>query len=60
MFIEALFIISRSWKEPRCPSKRNGYRKCGTFIQWSSTQLLKTILHEIHSHMNGPRKYHPE
>jgi hypothetical protein len=21
MFIEALFIIARSWKEPRCPSK---------------------------------------
>jgi hypothetical protein len=20
MFIEALFIIARSWKEPRCPS----------------------------------------
>ena len=41
MFIAALFIIARSWKEPRCPSQRNGYRKCGTFTQWSTTQLLK-------------------
>jgi hypothetical protein len=30
MFIAALFIIARSWKEPRCPQQRNGYRKCGT------------------------------
>ena len=26
MFIEALFIIARSWKEPRCPSTGNGYK----------------------------------
>jgi hypothetical protein len=25
------------------PQKRNGYRKCGTFTQWSATQLLKTM-----------------
>jgi hypothetical protein len=33
MFIAALFIIARRWKEPRCPSteERNEYRKCGTF-----------------------------
>ena len=42
MFIAALFIIARSWKEPRCPSTRNGYRKCGTFTQWSTVQLLET------------------
>jgi hypothetical protein len=35
MFITALFIIARSWKEPRCPQQRNGYRKCGTFTKWS-------------------------
>jgi hypothetical protein len=43
MSIAALFIIARSWKEPRCPSQRNGYRKCGTFTQWSTTQLFKAI-----------------
>jgi hypothetical protein len=41
MFIEALFIIARKWKETRCLSQRNEYRKCGTFTQWSATQLLK-------------------
>jgi hypothetical protein len=36
VFIEALFIITRSWKQPRCPSRRNGYRKYGTFRQWNT------------------------
>jgi hypothetical protein len=43
MFIAALFIIARSWKEPRCPQQRDGYKKCGTFTQWSTTQLLKRM-----------------
>jgi hypothetical protein len=44
MFIAALFIIARSWKESRCPSRENGYRKYGKFTQWSTTtQLLKTM-----------------
>ena len=28
MFIAAIFIIARIWKEPRCPSTEDGYRKC--------------------------------
>jgi hypothetical protein len=44
MFIAALSIIARSWKKnPDVPQQRNGYRTCGTFTQWSTTQLLKTI-----------------
>jgi hypothetical protein len=27
MFIEALFIIARSWKEPRCPSTEDWIQK---------------------------------
>jgi hypothetical protein len=27
MFIAALFIIDRSWKEPRCPSKEEQIQK---------------------------------
>jgi hypothetical protein len=38
MFISALFIIARSWKEPRGMDTENG-----TFTQWSTTQLLKTM-----------------
>jgi hypothetical protein len=28
-------------KNPDVPQQRNGYKKCGTFTQWSTTQLLK-------------------
>jgi hypothetical protein len=30
-------------KNPDAPQQRNGYRKCGIFTQWSTTQLLKTM-----------------
>jgi hypothetical protein len=39
MFIADLFVIDRSWKEPRCPSTEEWIQK--TFTQWSTTQLLK-------------------
>ena len=31
MFIAALFIMYRMWKQPRCPSTEDLTRKCGTF-----------------------------
>jgi hypothetical protein len=43
MFIAALFIIVRSWKEPRCPSTEEHIKKYGTFTQWRTTQLLKRL-----------------
>jgi hypothetical protein len=43
MFIADLFIIAEAGKNPGMPKERNGYRKYGTFIQWSTTQLLKTM-----------------
>ena len=30
-------------KNPDAPKQRNGYKKYGTFTQWSTTQLLKRI-----------------
>ena len=42
IFITALFIIARTWKQPRCPSA-NGQESCGTYTQWSITQPLKRI-----------------
>jgi hypothetical protein len=33
MFIVAFFVIVRNWKQPTCPMKKNGYRKCGSFTQ---------------------------
>jgi hypothetical protein len=43
MFISALFIISEPGKNPDVPQQKNGYRKCGTFTQWSTIQQLKTM-----------------
>jgi hypothetical protein len=42
MFIAALFVIVRSWKQSRCPSMEDRYRKCGSFKQWNAVQLLRT------------------
>jgi hypothetical protein len=45
MFIAALFIRARDWKEPRCPLTEEWIQKMCTdsFIQWSTTQLLKRM-----------------
>jgi hypothetical protein len=40
MFIVAVFIIARIWNKPDAPQQWNEYRKCGTFTQWSTTQLI--------------------
>jgi hypothetical protein len=34
---------SDSIKYSFLPQQRNGYRKCGTFTQWGTTQLLKRM-----------------
>jgi hypothetical protein len=39
MFIVALFIIDRNWKQARCPSTKE--ENMGTFTQWSIAQLFK-------------------
>ena len=43
MFTAALFIIARTWKQPRCPSADEWIESCGTYTQWSITQPLKRI-----------------
>jgi hypothetical protein len=42
MFIAALFIIARSWKEARCPSKEEWIQKMWYIYTMEYTQLLKT------------------
>ena len=37
-FIAALFTIARTGKQPKCPSTRNGYRRCGTYKQGNIMQ----------------------
>jgi hypothetical protein len=42
MFIAALFVIARSWKEPRCPSTEEWIQKMWYYL-YITTQLLKTM-----------------
>ena len=42
MFIAALFLIARTWRQPRCPSTDEWIRKLW-YTQWSITQPLKRI-----------------
>jgi hypothetical protein len=51
MFIEALFIIARRWKEPGCPSTEEWIQKMW-FIYIMDTQLLKTM-NSCNSQTNG-------
>ena len=44
MFIAALSVIARSWKEPRFPSMEEWIRKkSGIFTQWSTIQPSETM-----------------
>ena len=40
---QLLAVIIKADMNPYVPQQRNGYRKCGAFTQWSTTQLLKTM-----------------
>ena len=39
MFIAALFIIAKTWKQPKCPSRDEWIKK----IQWNTTQPQKRM-----------------
>jgi hypothetical protein len=43
MFIAALYIIARSWKEPRCPSTEEWIQKMCYIYTMAHYQLLKTM-----------------
>ena len=38
IFIEALFTITRSWKQPECSPTEEWIRRCDTYIQWDIFQ----------------------
>jgi hypothetical protein len=46
MFIAALFVIARSWKQPRCPSTKEWIQKMGfiyTLGYYSATKKEDTM-----------------
>ena len=45
MFIAALFIIARTWKQPRCPSADEWIRKLwsGEELRWRRSRTGRTL-----------------
>jgi hypothetical protein len=41
IFIAALFIIAKNWKQPRYPSNKERVKKMQYKYTWNSTQLFK-------------------
>jgi hypothetical protein len=41
MFIAALFVIVRNWKQTKCLSTKEQIKKISIFIQWNTTKQLK-------------------
>jgi hypothetical protein len=61
MFIAVIFIIARSWKEPRCPSIEGWIQKKWYIytVEYYST-IKKQCLHKIHRQIDGSKKHHPD
>ena len=60
MFIAALFIIAKSWKEPRCPSTEEWIQKMWYIYTMEYYSAIKKWIYEIPSQMDGPGGHHPE
>ena len=37
MFMEALFTVAKTWKQPKCPSTDEWIKRRGIYIQWKTT-----------------------
>jgi len=57
-FIAALFIIVKSWKEPRCPSTEEWIQKMWYICTMKYYSAIKN--NESHRQMDETRKYHAE
>jgi hypothetical protein len=57
MFIAVLFIIARSWKEPRCRSTEEWIQKMYIYTMEYYSAIKNN---EILRQMDGTKKYHPE
>ena len=59
MFITALFIITKTWKQPKCPLAWNGQRRYGIYymIEYYSA-IKKERNNGICSNMDKLRDYH--
>jgi hypothetical protein len=57
----SLIYNSQKLERTQMPLNRGmDTKKCDTFTQWSTTQLLKRMNFEIPRQMDGPGGHHPE
>jgi hypothetical protein len=60
MFIAALFIIARNWKEHRCPSIEEWIQKMWYTYTMEYYSSIKQDEFIVLRQMDGTRKHHPE
>jgi hypothetical protein len=60
MFLAALFIIARSWKEPTCPSTEEWIQKMWYIYTRKYYSTIKNNVYEILRQIDGSRGYHPD
>ena len=58
IFIAELFTITKTWKQPKCPSQKIELRKRGIYTQWNTTQHKKEPNNAICGNMDGTRNSH--
>jgi hypothetical protein len=61
MFIAALFVIARTWKQPKCPMTEEWIQKMWFIytMEYYSAIKREDIL-GFFRQVDGTRKYHPE
>ena len=57
MFIAALFITAKMWKQPKCPSMGEWIKKMWHILEYCSA-IKKEWNHDICSNKDGLRDYH--
>ena len=61
MLIAALFVIARTWKQPKCPSTEKWIRKMWyTYTMEYYTEEKNNDILKIFRQMDGARKHHIE
>jgi len=60
MFIAALFTITRTWKQPKCPSAEEWMKMWYTYTSEYHSAIKKEWNDVIRNNMNGPRDCHTE
>ena len=58
MFIAALFTITKTWKQPKCPSTDEWLKKIRYISTMEYYSAIKEWNNAICSNMDGPRDYH--